>query len=70
MEEPRSKILNLPLVERSCLGLNNKLGVSTHVTLPVPPLHHCRAVRWGNGSTLKQAVFQRRKYRYEWETSN
>ena len=44
MEGPWSKVLNPPLLEWSCTGLNNKLRVSTHVTSPLPPLHHTAAV--------------------------
>ncbi|KAK2849513.1 hypothetical protein Q5P01_009347 [Channa striata] len=44
MEGPWSRVLNPPLLEWSSSGLNNKLGVSAHVTLPLPPLHHAAAV--------------------------
>lgn len=45
MEGPWSKVLNPPLLEWSCTGLNSKLRVSTHVTLPLPSLHPTPSLR-------------------------
>lgn len=63
MEGPWSKVLNPPLLEWSCSGLNNKLRVSTHVTLPLPPLHHAAAVRW----SLWETGLTHRNTLYYWK---